>query len=261
MGSSSISRSPSSNRTIPPIAVSSVRPSSSTSPTVPLQPAKTDARSRPLWKRGVAWMAAAACAAAISVGFIKVAGLGQRSGTAVIAPGQPDPSSAIVAVAAAAPEPPPLEKPRRAQVLIQSEPQGAQVFLADRATPEGATPVRLELDVDRDNPPRLTLRKAGYREHALALNDNVPAVVRLVPVVEEPVPPSASTGQLAPLAGGLERSERASPWTGTGTGGGIATRRSGAAGSRRRTEIVDPFIVDPTVVDPFDPRRARGRQR
>jgi hypothetical protein len=55
------------------------------------------------------------------------------------------------------------------QVLIQSDPEGADVFAAGRLEPIGKTPAWLGLEFAPDAPTRLMLRKAGYQDKAMAV--------------------------------------------------------------------------------------------
>lgn len=100
---------------------------------------------------------------AVGVVVVGVAIAAVRGGTAMLASSNHLNPPAPAARSAGTP------KPVVKQVLIQSEPEGADVFAAGHLEPIGKTPAWLGLEFPPDAPARLMLRKAGYQDKAMAV--------------------------------------------------------------------------------------------
>jgi hypothetical protein len=101
----------------------------------------------------------------------------------------PAPGATPAAVAAQDPatrRPGGPKKVKRVAVLVQSEPEGAEIFVAGKLEAVGKTPMWLSLEMDRDNPARVMLRKPGFRDKALAVEVERPPVVQLLPTGGSP---------------------------------------------------------------------------
>jgi len=125
--------------------------------------------ARPLWRRGSFWLVALLCAAGVGVGVVKGVVPRGLSGTA------PVPQPALVTAAA-----PVARKVRRIPVLVQSEPEGADVYVPEKFEAVGTTPVWLNLEADKETPARVMIRKSGYQDKAVAIETDHPPVVQLI---------------------------------------------------------------------------------
>jgi len=166
--------------TVPPIALPR--------PVDPVTAAGVDAAvaatvlSRPVWRRGSFWVVALLCAAGVGLGVVK--------GVVPRGPGSSD--TGQVAVAAPAPR-----KVKRIPVLVQSEPEHADVYVPGKFEAVGTTPVWLNLEADKDNPARVMLRKAGYQDKALAIETDHPPVVQLIETAAAPEPAASEDEKAA----------------------------------------------------------------
>ncbi|MES1204835.1 MAG: serine/threonine-protein kinase [Pseudomonadota bacterium] len=194
--SSSAGRSP----TVPPIAISRPR----TSGRIPVVHAGDGGAStaaalrgiaaRPVWKRASFWLVASLCAAGIGVAVFKNAGV-QDAGS------QPA-DRALPAAAAASPLRP--KKSKRLAVLVQSEPEGADIYVAAKLESQGRTPKWVTLDVDQSGAPtRIMIRKSGFQDKAIAVESEKPPVVQLIPIAEAPDPTAAAPAPREPPAAEL----------------------------------------------------------
>jgi serine/threonine protein kinase len=229
--SSGTARSP----TVPPIALGSRRLTGQTSAIgAPSPGAAVDSdairaiRPRPLLKRGSFWAAACLCAAGIGIGVVK--GVGVTSGPSLPAIAELDNRSAAAAPAVA--------KAKRTPVLIQTEPEGADLYVAGRLESLGRTPVWVTLELAPDNPVRVMVRKSGFQDKAIAVESERPPTVQMIPVG---APPSGEP-TVEPVA-----AERAAEATAAAAAAERA-KNPGAKGTPRRaparrgkSEIVDPF--------------------
>ena len=102
---------------------------------------------------------------------------------------------AVAPVAPASVGVPPRVK--RASVLIQTDPEGADIFVAGKLESLGATPLWVTLEIDQQNPTRVMLRKSGFRDKAIAIEAERPPTVQLIPI-EPPAP--AETAEQNPEA-------------------------------------------------------------
>jgi serine/threonine protein kinase len=152
---------------------------------------------KPLWKRGSFWAVATLCAAGIGVAVAKQVGV--RQGALV------DGSSAAATSGPVAPEsnepgssgspsesPAPTTRAGRGKrvkaipVLVQSEPEGAEIYVTGKLESMGKTPKWLALELDGRNPTRVMLRKPGFQDKAVAVENDRPPVVSLIPVGADP---------------------------------------------------------------------------
>jgi serine/threonine protein kinase len=229
--SSGTARSP----TVPPIALGSRRATGQMAAVSLQSPAETvdsaaikAIRGRPLLKRGSFWVVASLCAAGIGVGVFK--GVRLPSGPATPTAVQIDPRPAAAAA--------PVTKAKRTPVLIQTEPEGADLYVAGRLESLGRTPVWVTLELAPDSPARVMVRKPGFQDKAIAVESERPPVVRMIPVgaaapdepTVEPVAAQRPTADNAAAATG-ERAKNA---------GAKAAQRQAPA-RRGKSEIVDPF--------------------
>ena len=134
--------------------------------------------ARPVWRRGSLWVVALLCAAGVGVGVVK--------GVVPRGAGPSDPGLAV----ASAPPPAP-RKVKRIPVLVQSEPEGADVYVPEKFEPVGRTPVWLNLEADKGSPARVMIRKGGYQDKAVAIETDHPPVVQLI---ETGAPPEGADG-------------------------------------------------------------------
>lgn len=165
--------------TVPPVALPRPRATGQFAPVDLADSAASAAlASRPLWKRGSFWaVAIVACAAAVGVGMVKGfpphgPGDGERQA------GGFDPSAAV---AAGPPQAPVVRKVKLMPVLVQSEPEGADIFVSGKLESVGTTPKWINLEMDRLNPARVMFRKAGYQDKAIAIETDRPPVAQLIP--------------------------------------------------------------------------------
>lgn len=125
-------------------------------------------RPRPFWKSPGFWMLGILCAA--------VAGFAITKGARFTS----DSAGARSAVPVGGPRSPAKASLKRKQVLIQSYPEGAQIYIPGKLEAVGVTPKWVTLEVDGDSPGRLMLRKAGYQDKAVAVEQERPPVVTLI---------------------------------------------------------------------------------
>jgi len=154
--------------TVPPIALPHPRPAGPiTASGAEGSAAAAMVLSRPVWRRGSFWVVALLCAAGVGVGVVK--------GVVPRGAGSPEPGRA-----AASPPPPAPKRVKRIPVLVQSEPEGADVYVPEKFEPVGRTPVWLNLEADKDAPARVMIRKNGYQDKAVAIETDHPPVVQLI---------------------------------------------------------------------------------
>ena len=133
--------------TVPPIALPHPRPTGPITVTGAEAAAAAAVLTRPVWRRGSFWVVALLCAAGVGLGVVK--GVAPRGVASA-----PDPGLAAVHA-------PPPRKVKRIPVLVQSEPEGADVYVPEKFEPVGHTPVWLNLEADKDSPARVMIRKAS----------------------------------------------------------------------------------------------------
>lgn len=135
-------------------------------------------RPRPFWKNPGFWMVGVLCASVAGLAITK--GARFTSDTAV----------SRSAVPVNSPRSPAKATVKRKQVLIQSYPEGAQIYIPGKLESVGVTPKWVTLEMDDDSPGRLMLRKPGYQDKAVAVEQERPPVVTLLaldPAVGETV--------------------------------------------------------------------------
>jgi hypothetical protein len=66
-------------------------------------------------------------------------------------------------------------------VLVQSEPEGADIYVSGKLESVGTTPKWINLEMDRLNPARVMFRKSGYQDKAIAIETDRPPVAQLIP--------------------------------------------------------------------------------
>jgi serine/threonine-protein kinase len=171
--------------TIPPVSLPANRSSS-----IPVGSGSTSAAAlkgimpKPLWKRGSFWAVAALGAAGVGVVVAKKVGIPQTA-TMTSAASGPAADGATAGGGEAFPASGRAVRGRRAKaipVLVQSEPEVAEIYVAGRLESLGKRPKWLTLELDARNPARVMLRKQGYQDKALAVENDRPPVVSLIPI-------------------------------------------------------------------------------
>ena len=186
---SSVSASGARSATVPPVSLSQPRTGSSSmlGADAPIIPGSVLAR--PLWKRGSFWMVAVLCAGGVGVGMVKGAfkGAGGAAGaSAGLGPGLAAAQAAGASAAAAA------KKVKRVPILVQSDPEGADIYVAGKMESVGTTPMWLTMELNKDNPSRVMFRKSGFQDKAIAVEVERPPTVQLIPIGGEPSPSVAA---------------------------------------------------------------------
>jgi hypothetical protein len=177
-------------------------------PVLPPPIPSIDLRRPPLLARKTTW---AAVGVALLVGGAFWAGSrGLQRPTPVPAP------SAI------APAPRPLPKPETIDLAVQSNPSGAEVFVAGEDESLGKTPFRRRFEYREDKSTFLVFRLPGYRELTHEVRPDWSGLVVLDPLPVQPPP------DIKPASGGKA------------TKGGSLTR-SGHRKNRQPGKEVDPF--------------------
>jgi hypothetical protein len=64
---------------------------------------------------------------------------------------------------------------------VQSEPEGAEIYVSGKLESVGTTPKWINLEMDRLNPARVMFRKTGYQDKAIAIETDRPPVAQLIP--------------------------------------------------------------------------------
>jgi serine/threonine protein kinase len=169
--------------TVPPVALPRPRPTGQFAPLDAVDSAASVAlSSRPLWKRGSFWaITMVVCAAAVGVGIMKGIAPG-RSADGDGPAGGYDPSALV---AAGPPPGPVVRKVKLMPVLVQSEPEGAEIYVSGKLESVGTTPKWVNLEMDRLNPARVMFRKTGYQDKAIAIETDRPPVAQLIPTNAE----------------------------------------------------------------------------
>jgi len=153
---------------------------------------------KPVWTRGSFWLVVVLC----------VAGVGFAVHRGVLAPGGAPGTAAGSAFGPAAGAVPSDGQARSrlkvkpVPVLLQSYPEGAEIFVSGRLETVGVTPMWFGLELDAANPPRVMFRKVGFQDKAIAVETVRPPVAELIP---NTAPPTATP---SPGAGGLDRAAR-----------------------------------------------------
>ncbi len=144
----------------------------------------------PLWKRVSFWVVALLCAGGIGVAVsrgMKVDGRAAMTGPAAAPLSGGSKNS-------------PVKKVKPAPVLIQSDPEGADIYVAGKLESVGVTPRWVTLEIDLNNPARVMVRKAGFQDKAFAVETEKPPVVQMIPI-GAPDPGPGSPVKIAPGAG------------------------------------------------------------
>ena len=77
---------------------------------------------------------------------------------------------------------------KRKQVLIQSYPEGAKIYIAGRLESVGVTPMWVTMELEDDVPGRIMLRKTGYQDKAVAIEQERPPIVTLLALEPDEAP-------------------------------------------------------------------------
>jgi serine/threonine protein kinase len=187
---SSSSSSTGRSATIPPVSVSQPRPTGKFALTAENAAAAAALTPRPLWKRGSFWTVALLCAAGVGVGVMK--GVIPRSLSAVTTAG-PEPAAAPAGRPTAA-------KVMRVSVLLQSEPEGADIYVSGKLESVGVTPKWVNLEIDPQSPTRVMFRKSGFQDKAVAVESEKPPLARLMPTNSEGSADTAAADRAATAA-------------------------------------------------------------
>jgi len=182
--SSSTSRS----ATIPPVSVSQPRSTGqfAANTSQSFAATATAVTPRPVWKRGSFWALAVVCAVGVGVGVTK--GVLPGGLSAVTTTTRPDPAP----VAATSPGPASAAKIKRIPILLQSEPEGADIYVSGKLESLGVTPKWVNLDIDPQSTTRVMFRKNGFQDKAVAIESERPPMVHLIPTKGEASPESAA---------------------------------------------------------------------
>ncbi|MBC8132680.1 MAG: serine/threonine protein kinase [Deltaproteobacteria bacterium] len=178
--------------TVPPIALSTTRPSTRLPALVGSAPSSTDLLAvgslvaRPPWRRASFWIVALLCAGGIGVGVVNGVRRDVTGGATIDRnrnSGLPAASSGQASMLAGpSPNTPPTRKLRNVPVLIQSEPEGAEIYATGRLESLGTTPKWVTLQLDPATPARVMIRKAGFQDKAIAIEAEKPPTVHLIPI-------------------------------------------------------------------------------
>jgi serine/threonine-protein kinase len=187
--------------TIPPVSVSQPRPTGQFAAATADNVAAAAAAlaPRPLWKRGSFWAVAALCAGGVGLGVMKGV---IPHGMSSVSAARPEPS-----VPMAAPGPAPASRIRRIPILLQSDPEGADIFVSGKLESLGVTPKWVNLEIDSQAPTRVMFRKNGFQDKAVAIESERPPLVHLMPTSGEP--PAESPADKAAAA--RARAQHAAP--------------------------------------------------
>jgi len=155
-------------------------------PVLPPPIPNIDLRRKPLLARKTTW---ATVGVAVLVGTAFWAG-SRRSKPQTLAP---------VALSTMSPSAP---KPETLDLAVQSNPSGAEVFVAGQPEALGKTPFRKKFEYQEDKSTFLVFRLAGYRELTHEVRPDWSGLVVLDPVPTQPVPevqpvPIGKTGKVA----------------------------------------------------------------
>jgi serine/threonine protein kinase len=142
---------------------------------------------KPLWQRAPFWAALVLCLSGVGFAVFKNVLHGPATASpptvAMAAAGRPSGDGSHAST----------KKVRKVAVLLQSDPEGADIFVTGRLETVGVTPMWFGLDLDADNPTRVMFRKAGFQDKAIAVETERPALVQLIPNTVPPAeanPPS-----------------------------------------------------------------------
>ena len=220
-GSISISTLSAPSPTIPPVVLAPARRSTQIAA---ISGPGTDAAvvgtllAKPLYQRASFWLVTLLCLGGVGFGVVKRIALPSNTNSHEI--GQPVPAQESATSSAKD-----RKKPKKVAVLLQSEPEGADIFVYGRLETVGVTPMWFGLEWDADNPARVMFRKSGFQDKAIAVYSERPPVAQLIPL-----------GIVQPEHGGSD-----SVLDGHSNGGEEAVTRPGAAkGSPRKTGRPSP---------------------
>ncbi len=223
--------------TVPPIAISRPRAGTQTGRMDSVTSAEIAAAGailpRPLLKRGSFWVVASLCAAGIGVVVVK--GVDVRSSQGPVA--------AEPTISATSGPPAPARKAKRLPVLIQSDPEGADIYIAGRLESLGTTPMWVTLEIDKNAPARVMIRKSGFQDKAIAVEVEKPPPIRLLPIgAPRPAPGSDEGSAVGSVAGATPPSHtQGTSADQKGAGQKSAQRRPTGKKSKGQGELVDPF--------------------
>jgi len=176
--------------TVPPIAISQPR-ATGRRPAVNGEDlaAAGAVLARPIWKRGSFWAVAVLCAGGVGLGVAKGV---VPHGLATSSSGDRTELTGATPLAAATA----VKKIKLTPVLVQSEPEGAEVYVAGKLESVGTTPVWLNLEVNKQEPVRVMIRKPGYQDKAVAIEGDHPSTAQLIETGAGPTasPPAGTAG-------------------------------------------------------------------
>jgi serine/threonine protein kinase len=154
---------------------------------------------KPVWTRGSFWLVVVLCVAgvgfAVHRGALSTGGAADGTGAGSAF----GPSAGVVSNGGQARNRP---KVKPVPVLLQSYPEGAEIFVSGRLETVGVTPMWFGLELDAANPPRVMFRKVGFQDKAIAVETVRPPVAELIP--------NGAPPKIAPSAGaaGLDHAAR-----------------------------------------------------
>jgi len=142
----------------------------------------------------------------------------------------------------------PSKRSRRVPVLFQSEPEGADIYVAGRLESVGTTPRWVTLEMDPTVPTRVMVRKAGFQDKAIAVESDRPPTVELIAIGV----PAAAPALAGPASGdpGKERQRAAAARRSKGTpapsslGVKLSSETVSASGTNSDDEVKE---ADPTL--------------
>ena len=135
---------------------------------------------KPVWQRAPFWVVLVLCLS--GVGFAVVKNVAPSSSSQPFRPTGP---LTVTGLAAAGPQGEgrrdSTKQNKKVAVLLQSDPEGADIFVTGRLETVGVTPMWFGLELAADNPARVMFRKAGFQDKAIAVETERPPVVQLIP--------------------------------------------------------------------------------
>ncbi|HEX7598771.1 MAG TPA: serine/threonine-protein kinase [Polyangia bacterium] len=186
----------------PPAHTGSLPRGSGLTPVVPppMPIPDVDLRRKPLLARKSTWAALAVAAVVLGAGWFVRGRLNRPDGQA---------SPTLVTVRPTAPAVEVLD------LAVQSNPSGAEVFVAGDHEPIGKTPFRKKFEYRADKSTFLLFRVAGYRDLSQEVRPDWSGLVVLDPIPAPPTPEVKPDGQVKPPKGPVRPGHRKNPKTGS----------------------------------------------
>jgi len=184
----------------PPAHTGSLPRGSGLTPVVPPPIPDIDLRRKPLLARKSTWAALAVAAVVLGAGWFVRGRLNRPDGQA---------GPSVVTVRPTAPTVEVLD------LAVQSNPSGAEVFVAGDNVPIGKTPFRKKFEYRADKSTFLLFRVAGYRDLSQEVRPDWSGLVVLDPIPAPPTPEVKPDGQGKPPKNPVRPGHRKNPKTGS----------------------------------------------